>query len=89
MALGARALDVRLLVLGRGLWLAVLGCAVGLLGSYVAGRFLAALLYRVEPVDAPTFVSVPVLLSLTALVASLLPATRATRVSPAVTLREE
>jgi predicted permease len=90
MALGAKAQDVVLLVLGRGARVAMLGCAVGLALAVVAARALASLLYfAVSPYDPATFVLVPLVLMGAALLASVIPARRATRASPVATLREE
>ena len=90
IALGARATDVLLLVLGRGARLATLGCLVGIVLAAVAGRRLTALLYySVSPFDLLTFALVPGVLLGAAVLASTIPARRATRASPAVTLREE
>jgi putative ABC transport system permease protein len=89
MALGAKALDVILLVLRRGVTAAALGCALGLALATGSGRVVGTLLYEVSPVDTLTFALVPTVLLLTAAAASAVPARRATRVSPTVTLREE
>jgi predicted permease len=90
MALGAKARDVLILVLGRGARVAAIGCAVGIGLSAVGGRWLASLLYyAVSPYDAVTFVLVPVILIGAVVLASVIPARRATRASPAATLREE
>ena len=90
IALGARARDVLLLVLGRVGRLALTGCSLGLALAAVAGRWLESLLYYgVSPYDPVTFALVPAVLAAAVLLASLAPARRATRVSPAATLREE
>jgi ABC-type antimicrobial peptide transport system permease subunit len=90
MALGAKTRDVLLLVLGRGARVAVIGCAVGIGLSVVGGRWLASLLYyAVSPYDAVTFALVPVVLIGAVVLASVIPARRAARASPAATLREE
>jgi predicted permease len=89
MALGAKALDVILLVLRRGVTAAALGCALGLALATGSGRVVGTLLYEVSPFDTLTFALVPTVLLLTAATASAVPARRATRVSPTVTLREE
>jgi predicted permease len=90
MALGARTADVLFLVLGRGARLAALGCLVGVLLAAVVGRRLTSLLYyAVSPFDFLTFVLVPAVLLGAAVLASLIPAHRATRASAAATLREE
>jgi ABC-type lipoprotein release transport system permease subunit len=90
MALGAKAQDVLLLVLGRGARVGLVGCAIGLALSAMAARWLASLLYySVSPYDPVTLVLVPLVLVSAVLLASVVPARRATRVSPVATLREE
>jgi ABC-type antimicrobial peptide transport system permease subunit len=89
MALGAKARDVVLLVVGRGFWAAAAGCVLGVVLAVATGRVLDTLLYEVSPFDLTTFVAVPTVLLTTAVVASVVPARRAARVSPIVTLREE
>jgi predicted permease len=89
MALGARSVDVLRLVLSHSLGLAALGLGVGLLGALFATRLLAALLFGVEPTDAPTFAFVSVFLLAVSLLASYLPARRAMRTDPIVALRYE
>ena len=89
MALGAASNDVLALVLGQGLKLAGLGVAVGLVLSLGLAQLLGALLYGVTAYDPWTFVGVAALLSGVALLATWLPARRATRVDPAIALRSE
>jgi predicted permease len=89
MALGARSRDVLSLVLGEGMRLALAGTALGLLGALGMSRLLASLLFGVSGSDAPTLVAAAAMLALAALLASLLPALRASRVDPAVCLRSE
>lgn len=86
MALGASAGDVVGLVLRRGLGLVVAGCAAGLAASLAFGRFLESFLYEVSPMDAGTLALASLLLVVVALVASYLPARRASRVSPVTLL---
>ena len=88
IALGAKPGNVLQLVLQEGVWLAGAGIALGLLGAMWVVRFLRSLLFRVSAFDVPTFVAATVVLALVALVACLIPARRATRVAPAVVLRE-
>jgi len=88
-ALGARRLDILTSVVGRGMVPAVFGIGIGIAGALGVTRLLTSMLVGVEPTDAVTFVSVPVLLAAVAAVACYVPASRATRVEASVTLREE
>lgn len=87
MALGAEGRDVLRLVLGQFMRLTAIGVAVGLVAAYALTRLMSSLLFGVTPTDVTTFVLVPIVLSLVALVACLIPARRATRVDPLVALR--
>ncbi len=87
MALGASQGQIVWSVLGFGLRLAAIGLAVGLVAALAATRLLASLLYGVRPTDAITFGAVSLLLLVVALIASYMPARRATRVDPIVALR--
>ncbi|MCE9671675.1 ABC transporter permease [Myxococcus stipitatus] len=89
MALGAARGDVLALVLRQGMGLAGLGVALGLVLSLALARFLGSLLYGVTAYDPWTFVGVAALLSGVALLATWLPARRATRVDPIIALRSE
>jgi putative ABC transport system permease protein len=89
MALGAQPRNVRGLILGRTLELAIIGVAFGLTGAAVLTRFLASMLFGVKAYDPLTFAAVAVVLTLVALAASYLPARRAMRVDPTVALRYE
>jgi ABC-type antimicrobial peptide transport system permease subunit len=89
MALGAQMTDVLKLVLRNAMTLVLIGAAVGLAGAYAATRVMSSLLFGVTATDVATFVAVPLLLLLVALVASLIPARRATKVDPLVALRYE
>jgi putative ABC transport system permease protein len=88
MALGARARTVLAMVLQRGLVIALIGVAIGTLGALWATQTLGGLLYGVAAVDPATFAAVPAVLATVALIASLVPAIRATRIDPAIVLRE-
>jgi predicted permease len=88
IALGAQAGDVLKLVLGKGVVLAALGVMAGILLSIFAASMMAALLYGVRPHDPVVFVLVPLLLFAVALLASYIPARRATKVDPMFALRE-
>jgi putative ABC transport system permease protein len=89
IALGARPQDILRLVLGQGLAMALTGAAVGLAGALVFARFLASLLYGISATDALTFTAIPLLLILIAFAASYIPARRAARVDPMISLRCE
>jgi putative ABC transport system permease protein len=89
MALGADRSRVLGLVLRDGVRLTLIGAAIGAVVSGVAARALGHLLYGVAPTDPLTFAVVGLLLVAVALVASYLPAARATRVDPVVALRTE
>ena len=89
MALGARRMDVLRLVIGQGAMLAAAGIAVGLAGALGLTRLLAKLLFAIQPTDPLTFAGVSIGLAAVALLASFLPARRATRIDPLVALRYE
>jgi predicted permease len=89
MALGARKRQVLWLVLGHGLRLALTGLCLGLLASAGLTRIMASLLYEVKPTDPMSFAAVSFLLILIALLASWLPARRASQVEPMMALRYE
>jgi predicted permease len=90
MALGARPSSVLRLVLGHGLVLVGVGLGLGLLLALVATAFVPPdLLLNVNPRDPVTFVSTSVLLAIVAMLASYLPARRATRIDPLIALRTE
>jgi predicted permease len=89
MALGAKETNVLRIVIGEGLFVVTVGLAVGLLLAFAATRLIAGFLYGVAATDPITFLAVPLVLSLVALVASYLPARRATKVDPLVALRYE
>jgi predicted permease len=89
MALGAQIADVLKLVLRRAMLLAVIGVVIGLAGAAAVTRYLTTMLFGVKPIDAVTFGLVALGLVVVALVASLIPAKRATKVNPLVALRYE
>ena len=89
MALGAGFSQVVRLVLGQGLVMAVIGVALGIAGALALSRVTRSLLYGVSPVDPLTFGVAAGVITLVALVASLLPTRRATRVDPLVAIRAD
>jgi putative ABC transport system permease protein len=89
IALGASAARVRARVVGQAFVLTATGAAIGLIVSWALSRFVSSLLYGVTPRDPLVFASVPLLLSIVALLASYIPARQATRVNPATVLRAE
>ena len=88
-ALGASPARVAALVVRQGMTLAVLGILAGVAGAVVATRGLTSLLFGVTPLDAWTYAGTIALLCAMALLACIVPAARAARVDPAVTLRAE
>lgn len=89
MALGARPEGVLRMIMGRGLLLALSGIAAGLGIAALATRQAAPLLYRVNPLDPVTMAGAALFLTGVAVLASLIPGLRATRVDPLVALRQE
>lgn len=89
MALGARNLDVASLVLREALGTAGLGVIAGAIVSLWLTRFLAGQLYVISPLDPGTFIVVPLILLAVAGLAAYLPARRAARIDPALSLRSE
>ena len=89
IALGADRTDVLRLVLRQGMSLAILGIGIGLATALALTRLIESQLYGVTATDPATFALVAGVLAATALVANLIPAIRATRLDPAVVLREE
>ncbi|MGH7969268.1 MAG: FtsX-like permease family protein, partial [Limisphaerales bacterium] len=89
LALGAQRFDVLNLVVGQGMRLILAGVVFGLLGSFVLTRLLASVLFKVEPTDPLTLVTVTFALCAVALLACFIPARRATRINPIEALRYE
>jgi putative ABC transport system permease protein len=89
VALGARRDQVLRLVVGQGLWLALIGTIAGLAGALVLTRYLRSLLFDVSPTDPWTFIAVPAVLFVVALAASYFPARRVAGVDPIMALRYE
>jgi putative ABC transport system permease protein len=89
MALGASRTNVLSMVLNRGVQLTLAGIVIGVAGAVALARVIQSLLYETAPRDPATYLIVCITLGLVALLASYLPALRASRVDPMVALRYE
>jgi putative ABC transport system permease protein len=89
MALGARSADVLRLIVGQGMTLAAVGLGIGLLAGAIVTRLMSSLLFEVSAIDPSIFLASSVLLAVAALLASYLPARKATRVDPMIAMRYE
>jgi putative ABC transport system permease protein len=89
MALGAAPSRIFRLMVGKGLYLSVIGIVIGILGSFAFTRILATMLVDVKPTDPVTFVAVAALFLVIAFMASWLPALRAAGLDPTTALRNE
>jgi ABC-type antimicrobial peptide transport system permease subunit len=89
MALGADGGDVRGMVLGDGLKLVALGLGVGVIGAVALSGLLASQLFGVNPREPGIYAAVTTTLLVVGLVASFIPAWRATRVDPVIAMRAE
>lgn len=89
MALGAQTGDVLTMVIRQAIVLAIIGIALGLSASYALTSLMSKLLFGVQPTDPATFVLTAAILAITALLASYLPARRATKIDPLEALRYE
>jgi putative ABC transport system permease protein len=89
MALGAQPQDILSLVLRQGIVTIGIGVAAGVFGAIALTHTMASLLYHTSATDPITFAGVALLLTFIALLASYLPARRATRVDPVIALRHE
>jgi putative ABC transport system permease protein len=87
MALGAEARDVFRLIVGNAVKLVVIGSVIGIVGALLSSRAMGSLLYGVKPADPWTLAGIVVVIAGTALLASYLPARRASRVDPLVAIR--
>jgi predicted permease len=88
MALGAQRADIVKLILGKGVVVSAVGILVGVLCAASTASMMATLLYGVRPHDPMVFLAVPLLLLAVAILASYIPARRATKVDPMIALRE-
>ncbi len=89
IALGAQRVDVHRLVIGQGLGTALSGAAAGFAAALLLTRLMRSLLYGVGSTDPTTFLLVGLVLAVVALVASWIPARRATRIDPLEAIRHE
>src|SRR4051794_14969898 len=89
MALGAQPSQVLRMVLGGALRLTVVGLAIGSVVAFIASRSLKSMLFGVSAGDATSYLLMPVVLTTIAILASYIPARRATKVDPVVALRNE
>jgi len=89
IALGANVFDIFKIILRHGFLLTIMGVFIGLLLALGMTRTISSLLYGVEPTDPSTFVSIAMLMVVTALAACYIPARRATKIDPMVALRYE
>jgi predicted permease len=89
MALGATPRAILQQVMSRGMALAIPGVIIGLIAGFIFTRVMRGLLFGVKPIDPLTFAAIPLLLTAVALAASFIPAHRATRVDPTISLRNE
>jgi len=89
IALGARGVDVVRLILTHGLRLVFIGVAIGSVAAFALTRLMKSYLFGVSTADPLTFVAIPLLLAVVALLACWIPARRATKVDPMIALRYE
>jgi ABC-type antimicrobial peptide transport system permease subunit len=89
MALGARRADVLQMTVKQGLKLVSAGMMLGLVAAFLLTRVLASLLYGISATDPITFVGISLVLLAVAILASYIPALRATKVDPIIALRAQ
>ena len=89
MALGASRTTVLRMMLGRGVMLAIVGTALGLAGALGVTRFLGTMLFQVQPLDVPVYLAVAVILVVVTVLASYVPARRASVLDPIELLKTD
>ena len=89
IALGASQRNILVLVVRQGMALALAGVSIGLAGAFALTRLMQSLVFGVKTTDALTFAAIPLLLTLIALLTSHIPARRAARIDPMISLRNE
>jgi putative ABC transport system permease protein len=89
LALGAQRGDIRALILGQGMRLLLVGLILGIVGALGCSRLLRSFLFEIKPIDPIIYLGVSLLLAFAAALASWLPARRAARIDPIITLRAE
>jgi putative ABC transport system permease protein len=89
MALGAQRSDVLKMTVKQGLRLVAFGLAIGLVAAFILTRVMASLLFGISATDPLTFISISLVLLAVAILASYIPALRATRVDPMIALRAQ
>jgi ABC-type antimicrobial peptide transport system permease subunit len=89
LALGAQRSQVRWMVVRHGGRLLAVGTVIGLVAAAGTTRVLESLLFEVQPLDVPTYLGVAIVVAIAGVVAAWIPAMRASRANPAITLRAE
>jgi putative ABC transport system permease protein len=89
IALGAQRFQIQNLILSHGMKLLAIGVVLGIGGAIAISHLLRSILFQVQPADLGIFFGVGAILSIATFVASWLPAWRASRVDPVITLRSE
>ena len=89
LALGALPIDILRMVIAHGLKIALLGIAIGLAAALMLTRLIRSLLYQVSATDPLTFIAMPMVIAVVAIAACYIPARRATRIDPMISLRYE